>query len=145
MQDDIGMNNHEVLGLNPTPFDCTAAVSKSYTDTMYIKKSTDIGMNGHRITGLPIIPLSDGEPITKGFVQRYYADYKNILTFKGKPGNVTVLHNEGMVDLVNGKPDIDFSKVGDSYQINFSVQPKLPNGIYTYEMDIVLTTHGHTI
>ena len=140
MQDNIGMNNHEVLSLKPVPSHDTSAVSKSYTDTMFIKKSTDIDMNGHRITGLPIIPLSAGEPITKGFVDQYYADYKNILTFKGKPGNVTVLHNDGMVDLVNGKPDVDFCKVGDSYQINFSVQPKLPNGIYTYEMDIVLTT-----
>ena len=86
MQDNIGMNNHEVLGLNPVPSDGTAAVSKSYTDTVYIKKGTDIDMKGHRITGLPIIPLSDGEPITKGFVERYYLDYKNILTFKGKPG-----------------------------------------------------------
>ena len=34
---------------------------------------------------------------------------------------------------------LDFSKVSSSYQINFSVQPKLPNGVYTYEMDIVLT------
>ena len=53
---------------------------------------------------------------------------------------MTVLHNDGMVDLLNGKPDVDFSKVGNSYQINFSVQPKLPSGIYTYEMDIVQTT-----
>ena len=140
MQDNIGMNNHEILGLNPTPSDGTAAVSKSYTDTVYIKKGTNIDMNGHRITGLPIIPLSAGEPITKGFVDQYYADYKNILTFKGKPGNVTVLHNDGMVDLLNGKPDVDFSKVGNSYQTNFSVQPKLPSGIYTYEMDIVLSS-----
>ena len=57
-----------------------------------------------------------------------------------------VLHNNIMVDLVNGKADIDFSKVGDSYQINFSVQPKLPNGVYTYEMDVVLTTsRGYNI
>ena len=140
IQDNIGMNNHEILGLNPVPFDDTSAVSKKYTDTVCVKKGTDIDMNGHRITGLPIIPLSAGELITKGFVDQYYADYKNILTFKGKPGNVVVLHNDDMVDLLNGKPDVDFSKVGNSYQINFSVQPKLPNGIYTYEMDIVLTT-----
>ena len=88
MQDNIDMNNHEVLGLNPDPSDDTAAVSKSYRDTVYIKKNTDIDMNGHRITGLPIIPLSSGEPITKGFVDQYYADYKNIMTFKGSPGNV---------------------------------------------------------
>ena len=142
IQDNIGMNNHEILGLNPTPSDGTAAVSKSYTDTVYIKKGTNIGMNSHRITGLPIIPLSDGEPITKGFVEKYYSDYTNIITFKGKPGNVTVLHKDDMVDTPeNGRSTqtVDFSKVGSSYQINFSVQPKLPNGIYTYEMDIVLT------
>ena len=38
MQDNIGMNNYEVLRLNPVPSNGTAAVSKSYTDTMYIKK-----------------------------------------------------------------------------------------------------------
>ena len=31
MQDNIGMNNHEVLDLNPVPSDGTAAVSKSYS------------------------------------------------------------------------------------------------------------------
>ena len=148
MQDNIGMNNHEVLGLNSVPSDGTAAVSKSYTDTMYIK-STDIDMNGHRITGLPIIPLTPGEPITKGFVERYYSDYTNIMTFKEKPGNITILRKDGMVDTPeNGRSNktLDFSKVGDSYQINFDVTPKLPNGIYTYEMDIVLTTsRGYNI
>ena len=142
MQDNIGMNNQEVLGLNPVPSDGTAAVSKSYTDTMCIKKSTDIDMNGHRITGLPIIPLSAGEPITKGFVKRYYSDYTNIMTFKGSPGNVTILHKDDMVDTpANGRSTktLDFSKVGSTYQINFSVSPKIPNGIYTYEMDTVLT------
>ena len=143
MQDNIGMNNHEILGLNPTPSGDTAAVSKSYTDTVYIKKGTDIDMNGHRITGLPIIPLTSSEPITKGFVERYYSDYTNIMTFKGKPGNVTILRQDNMVDSpANGRATktLDFSKVGSSYQINFSVQPKLPNGVYTYEMDVVLTT-----
>ena len=129
MQDNIGRNNHEVLGLNPVPSNDTAAVPKSYTDTVYIKKGTDIDMNGHRITGLPIIPLTSGEPITKGFVERYYSDYTNFLTFKGKPGNVTILHKEDMVDTpANGRSNksLDFSKVGDSYQINFDVTPKLP-------------------
>ena len=143
MQDNIGMNNHEILGLKPAPSDDTAAVSKSYTDTVYIKKGTDIDMNGHRITGLPIIPLTSGEPITKGFVERYYSDYTNIMTFKGKPGSVTILRQDNMVDSPeNGRATktLDFSKVGSSYQINFSVQPKLPNGVYTYEMDVVLTT-----
>ena len=45
-----------------------------------------------------------------------------------------------------GNKTLDFSKVGDSYQINFNVTPKLPNSIYTYEMDIVLTTsRGYNI
>ena len=143
MQDNIGMNNHEILGLNPTPSGDTAAVSKSYTDTVYIKKGTDIDMNGHRITGLPIIPLTSGEPITKGFVERYYSDYTIILTFKGKPGSVTILRQDNIVDSPeNGRATktLDFSKVGSSYQINFAVQPKLQNGVYTYEMDVVLTT-----
>ena len=141
--DNIGMNNHEILGLNPTPSDDTAAASKSYTDTVYIKKGTDIDMNGHRITGLPIIPLTSGEPITKGFVEKYYSDYTNIMTFKGKPGSATILRQDNMVDSPeNGRATktLDFSKVGSSYQINVSVQPKLPNGVYTYEMDVVLTT-----
>ena len=143
MQDNIGMNNHEILGLNPVPSGDTSAVSKSYTDTAYIKKDTNIDMNGHRITGLPIIPLTSSEPITKGFVERYYSDYTNIMTFKGKPGSVTILRQDNMVDSPeNGRATktLDFSKVGSSYQINFSVQPKLPNGVYTYEMDVVLTT-----
>ena len=143
------MNNHEVLGLKPVPSDGTTAVSKSYTDMVYIKKGTDIDMNGHRITSLPIIPLSSGEPITKGFVERYYSDYTNIMTFKGKPGNVTILHKDDMVDAPsNGRSNktLHFSKVGDSYQINFDVTPKLPNSVYTYEMDVVLTTsRGYNI
>ena len=105
-------------------------------------------MNGHRITGLPTIPLSSSELITKGFVERY-SDYKNILTFKGKPGAVTILHTDTMVDTpANGRSNktLDCSKVGDSYQINFDVTPKLPNGIYSYEMDIVLTmSRGYNI
>ena len=65
MKDNIGMNNHEVLGLNPVPSDGMAAVSKDYTETRYVVKDADIDMNGHRITGLPTIPLSSGEPIKK--------------------------------------------------------------------------------
>ena len=149
MQDNIGMNNHEILGLNPNPSDGTAAVSKSYTDTVYIKKDTDIDMNGHGITGLPITPLTSSEPITKGFIEKYFPGYVNIMTLKATPNNVTVLHKDDMVDTPkNGRATktLDFSKVGSSYQINFSVNPKLPNGIYTYEMDVVLTTsRGYNI
>ena len=148
MQDNIGMNNHDVLGLNPTPSDGTAAVSKSYTDTVYIKKSTDIDMNGHRITGLPF-PQSLGEPVTKAYAEMHYFDSLNILTFKGKPNVYTVTHIDEMVDTpLNGRSTeiLDFSKVGTSYQINFSVTPKLVTGIYSYEMDIVLTgTRGYNI
>ena len=143
------MNNHEVLGLNPNPSDGTAAVPKSYTDTMFVKKNTDIDMNGHRITGLPINPLTSGEPITKGFFNQHFSGYVNIMTFKGTPGNVTILHKDDMVDSPeNGRATktLDFSRVGDSYQINFDVMPKLPNGIYSYEMDVVLTTsRGYNI
>ena len=38
MQDNIGMNNHEVLGLNPNPSSGTAAVSKDFTDSQCVKK-----------------------------------------------------------------------------------------------------------
>ena len=127
MQDNIGMNNHEILGLNPNPSDGTSAVSKDFTDSQYVKKSSDIDMNGHRITGLPIIPLTSGEPITKGFAEKNYSDYINIMTFKGKPGNVDILKQDNMVDSPeNGRATktLDFSKVGSSYQINFSVPTK---------------------
>ena len=97
-------------------------------------------MSNKRILNLPFLLTLD-KPITKSFVERYYGtDYVNILTFKGKPGSVTVIHGGDTVDLLNEKPHVDFSKVGGSYQINFSVRPKLPTGIYTYEMDVVLIT-----
>ena len=141
MQDNIGMNNHEVLGLNPNPSNGTAAVSKDFTDSQYVKKDSFIDMNDNRILNLPF-PQTSGEPVTKEFVDKYYVDYINILTFKGSPGKVTILRKNYIVDL----PTVDFSKVGDSYQIAFSVNPKLPNGIYTYEMNVVLTTsRGYNI
>ena len=71
------------------------------------------------------------------------------MTFKGTPGNVTILHKDDMVDTpanMCSNKTLDFSKVGSSYQINFGVSPKLSNGIYTYEMDVVLTTsRGYNI
>ena len=76
----------------------------------------DIDMNGHRITGLPTTPLSSGEPITKGFVEKHYADYKNIITFNGKLNSFTVTHIDDMVDSpFNGRGNtiLDFSKVGE--------------------------------
>ena len=92
MQDNIGMNNHEVLGLNPVPSDGTAAVSKYYTESRYVVKDANIDMDNKRILNLSF-PLTLDEPITRGFVERYYGtDYINILTFKGKPGSVTVIH-----------------------------------------------------
>ena len=54
-----------------------------------------------------------------------------------------VTHIDDMVDTpFNGHSNniLDFSKVGSSYQINFSVTPKLPKGIYAYEMNIALTS-----
>ena len=148
MQDNISMNNHEVLGLNPNPSDGTAAVSKDFTDSQYVKKDSFIDMNDNRIYNLPI-PQTSGEPVTKEFIDQYHTDYINIITFKGSPGNVTILHKNYTVDSPeNGRArqTLDFSKVGNSYEINFSVNPKLPNGIYTYEMDIVLTaSRGYNI
>ena len=108
MQNNIGMNNHEVLGLNPVPSDGTEAVSKDYTESRYVVKDSDIDMNNNRILNLPF-PLTLSEPITKGFVEKYYgSDYVNILTFKGKPGSVTIIHAGETVDLVNGKPRCGF-------------------------------------
>ena len=122
MQDNIGMNNHEVLGLNPNPSDSTAAGSKRCTDTMFIKKSTNIDMNGHRITGLPKNPSTSGKPILKFYFEQYLSGCTNIMTFKGTPSNFTIRHKDGMVGTPgNGHAmkTLDFSKLGSSYQINF--------------------------
>ena len=142
MQDNIGMGNHEVLGLNPNPSGGTAAVSKDFTDSQYVKKNADIDMDNNRILNLPF-PQTPGEPVTKAFAEMHYYDYLNILTFEGTMTTHTITHIDDMVDTpFNGHSNqiLDFSKVGSSYQINFSVSPKLPKGIYGYEMDIVLTS-----
>ena len=148
MQDNIGMNNHEVLGLNPSPLDGTAAVSKDFTDSKYVEKNADIDMDNNRILDLPF-PQSLGEPVTKTYADMHYFDFVNILTFKGKPNTCTVTHIDDMVDTpFNGRSNniLDFSKVGGSYQINFGVTPKLVDGIYAYEMDVVLTmSRGYNI
>ena len=55
----------------------------------------------------------------------------------------TVTHIDDMVDTpFNGRSNyiVDFSKVGTSNQITFSVTPKLPKGIYAYEMNIELSS-----
>ena len=104
-------------------------------------------MNNNRILNLPF-PQTSGEPITKGFVEKYYgADYVNILTFKGKPGNVTIINKDDTVDRpVFSASAVNFRKGDSSYEISFSVTPKLPVDIYTYEMDVVLTTsRGYNI
>ena len=147
MQDNIGMNNHEVLGLNPSSYG-SAAVSKDYTKSRYVVKDADIDMKNNRILNLPF-PHTSGEPVTKAYADMHYYDYLNILTFEGTPNSHTVTHIDDMVDTpFNGRSNniLDFFKVGDSYQINFNVTPKLPSGIYAYGMDIVLTTsRGYNI
>ena len=102
MQDNIGMNNHKVLGLNPVPSDGTAAVSKDYTESRYVVKDVDIDMNNKPILNLPF-PLILGEPITRGVVEKYDgAHHVNILTFKGTPANVTIIHADDTVEKLNG-------------------------------------------
>ena len=99
-------------------------------------------MDNNRILNLPF-PQTPGEPVTKAFAEMHYYDYLNILTFEGTMTTHTITHIDDMVDTpFNGHSNqiLDFSKVGSSYQINFSVSPKLPKGIYGYEMDIVLTS-----
>ena len=66
MQDNIGMNNHEVLGLNPSPSHGSAAVSKDYRESRYAVKDADIDMKNNRILNLPF-PHSLGEPVTKAY------------------------------------------------------------------------------
>ena len=142
MQDNIGMGNHEVLGLNPNPSDGTAAVSKDFKDSQYVKKDADSDMNNNRILNLPF-PQTSGEPVTKAYADMHYYDYLNILTFEGTMNSHTITHIDDMVDTpFNGRSNtiVDFSKVGSSYQIAFSVSPKLPKGVYAYEVNIALTS-----
>ena len=142
MQDNIRMNNHEVLGLNPTPSHGTSPVSKDFADSQYVKKDADIDMNNNRILNLPF-PQTSSEPVTKGYADMHHYDYLNILTFEGTMNSHVITHIDGMVDTpLNGRSNtiVDFSKVGSSYQIAFSVTPKLPKGVYAYDMNIVLTT-----
>ena len=105
-------------------------------------------MNNNRILNLPF-PITSGEPVTKAFADMHDFDYLNILTFRGKPNKFTVTHIDEMVDTpfnVRSSELLGFHKVGDSYQINFSVTPKLLDGIYAYEMDIVLaSSRGYDI
>ena len=80
MQDNIGMDNHEVLGLNPTQSDSSAAVSKDYTESRYVVKDADIGMNNNCILNLPF-RQSLGKPVTKAYADMHYFDFVNISTF----------------------------------------------------------------
>ena len=117
-------------------------MSKDFTDSQYVKKDADIDMNNNRILNLPF-PETSGEPVTKAYSDMHHTDNLNILTFEGTMTTHTITHIDDMVDTpFNGRSDtiVDFSKVGSSYQIAFSVTPKLPKGIYAYEMNIVLTS-----
>ena len=64
MQDNIGMDNHEVLGLNATPSHGSAAVSKDYTESRYVVKDADIDMKNNRILNLPF-PQTLVNPLRK--------------------------------------------------------------------------------
>ena len=77
MQDNIGMDNHKVLGLNPTSSDGTAVVSKDYTESRYVVKDADIDIKNNRILNLPF-PQTLGEPVTKTYADMHYYDYLNI-------------------------------------------------------------------
>ena len=118
------------------------SLSQSVKDT-FVAKNADIDMNKSKITNLPF-PSTSGEPITKGFVDRYYSkDYTNLLTFKGAPNNITVIHKDTSLDDTSG---VNFRKVNSSYEISFSLKNTLPKGVYSYEMDVVLTTsRGYNI
>ena len=116
------------------------SLSQSVKD-MFVAKNADIDMNNNKITNLPF-PSTSGEPITKGFVDKYYSqDYTNLLTFKGIPGTITVLRKDDSID-----GNVNFRKVNSSYEISFSFKNTLPKGVYSYEMDVVLTTsRGYNI
>ena len=99
-------------------------------------------MGNNRILNLPF-PQSSGEPVTKAYAEMHYFDYLNILTFEGTMNTHTVTHIDDMVDTpFNGRSNyiVDVSKVGTSYQITFSITPKLQKGIYAYEMNIELAS-----
>ena len=116
------------------------SLSQAVKDT-FVAKDTDIDMNNNKITNLPF-PSTSGEPITKGFVDKYYSqDYTNLLTFKGIPGTITVIRKDDSID-----GDVNFRKINSSYEISFSFKNILPKGVYSYEMDVVLTTsRGYNI
>ena len=131
----VNLNSLETAGLI-----VPGSLSQAVKDT-FVAKNADIDMNNNKITNLPF-PSTSGEPITKGFVDKYYSrDYTNLLTFKGIPGTITVLRKDDSID-----GDVNFRKVNSSYEISFSFKNTLPKGIYSYEMDVMLTTsRGYNI
>ena len=127
----VNKNSLETAGLI-----VPGSLSQAVKDT-FVTKNTDIDMNNNKITNLPF-PTTSGEPITKGFVDKYYAlDYTNLLTFKGTPNNITIIHKDDSIDDTSG---INFRKVNSSYEISFSLKNFLPKRVYSSEMDVVLTT-----
>ena len=147
MQDNIGMNNHEVLGLNPTPSHGSAVVWKDYTESRYVVKDADIDMNNNRILKLPF-PQTSGEPVTKAYADMHYYDYLNILTFEGTPNTHTVTHIDDMVDTsFNGRSNniLDFSKVGaaDFFSVSNRKHPPLTSrALPTHELTEPLSRNG---
>ena len=118
MSDSISMNNHEIIGLNPTPSTGTAAVSKNYADGRYIRKGLDINMNNYKVIGLGT-PTNNTDAATKKYV-----DDKRC-TFKGGTTSISMVDLRdtglgGTVELYNNItfdggaycPDFGSSSVG---------------------------------
>ena len=132
----VNLNSLETAGLI-----VPGSLSQSVKD-MFVTENTDIGMNNNKITNLPF-PSTSGEPITKGFVDKYYSqDYTNLLTFKGTPNNITIIRKDDSLS----DSAVNFRKVNSSYEISFSFKNTLPKGVYSYEMNVVLTSsRGYNI
>ena len=97
-------------------------------------------MGNNRILNLPF-PQSLGEPITKAFADMHILDNLNILMFEGTMNTHTATHIDDMVDTpFNGRSNYLLLAFFTFSQITFSVTPKLPKGIYAYEMNIELSS-----
>ena len=77
MKVDINMGGNEVVGLPATPSAGSASVSKSYTESRYVRKNLDINMNDHKITNLEA-PTTNTDAATKKYVDDKKCKFKAV-------------------------------------------------------------------